>query len=73
MLVFFYQIIKDFGTFGAVLVSIGLNGFLFWKLFTNHLKHLAEDISDVKDTQEEMKNTLGETKERVSKIEGMLK
>ena len=50
MLSFLYGLCKDFGTIGAVFASIGINCFLFWKLFTNHLKHLANDVKDVKDT-----------------------
>lgn len=72
MLRVLYSLIKDFGTLGAVLASIVLNGFLFYKLFTNHLAHLAKDVKDVKNTVEGLESDMDATKQRVSKIEGIL-
>lgn len=72
MLRIFYDMIKDFGTFGAVLASTGINIFLFYKLFTNHLKHLADQITEVDDKVNKVQCELSPIKERISKIEGML-
>lgn len=72
----FYNILKDFG---VGVFGWGVVIYLIWKLMTNHLKHIGQDIKsigrDVKLTRIELKentkitNQLGE---RVSKIEGKL-
>lgn len=72
MLRVFYMLIKDYGTFGAVLVSIGINGFLFWKLFTNHLRHMSVQIAKVDEKVDKINGEISPIKERVSKLEGML-
>lgn len=72
MLSIIYNIIKDYGTFGAVISSTGINIYLFYKLFTNHLKHLADNISNVNNKITDIQKEISPLKERVSKIEGML-
>lgn len=79
MLSFMYTLIKDFGGFGVGLASIALNGFLFWKLFTNHLKHLTGDIqavgtkvSIVDAKVDGLAKDQTSIKERVSNLEGRL-
>lgn len=73
MLRLLYSVIKDFGAFGVGLASIGINGFLFWKLFTNHLKHLAVQIKDVGEDVKRIDKEISPIKERISTIEGILK
>ena len=72
MLRMIYMLIKDYGTFGAILASMGMNGFLFYKLFTNHLKHLVLDVQEVSNKVEKLGEEIIPIKERISKIEGML-
>lgn len=72
MLRVFYMLIRDYGTFGAVLVSIGINGFLFWKLFSNHLKHISVQITELDVKVDKIDKEITPIKERISKIEGML-
>lgn len=67
-----YVIIKDFGVLGAVFASTGINIFLFYKLFTNHLHHLALQIEDVNEKCCDIEKEITPIKERISKIEGML-
>jgi peptidoglycan hydrolase CwlO-like protein len=67
-----YNILKDFGIIGCIIISSGINGWCFWKLFTNHLKHLDLKLTDVNDTVADIQKEIGPLKERVSKIEGML-
>ena len=72
MLRLIYIIIKDYGVLGAVLASMGMNGFLFYKLFCNHLKHLAIQIKDVDSKIDNIGKEITPIKERISKLEGML-
>ena len=67
-----YQVIKDFGAFGLGIVNIGLLAWFFWKIMTNHFKHLQDDVSSIKKTQEKTTEKLDKVSERVSKIEGKL-
>jgi len=71
--------IKDFGVLGAVLASTGINVYLFYKLFTNHLRHLAIDISNVDNKIDKVDKKVDELNKevscvtnRVSKLEGMV-
>ena len=72
MLGIMYTLIKDFGGVGVGLASIALNGFLFWKLFTNHLRHIAMQIEEVSKDVNDVKKEQSGMKERISKIEGQL-
>lgn len=65
--------------YGLDALQLGLIGFCFWKLFSNHLKHLLDDVKgnskQIKDVAKNVKKTnedIGEIKGRVSKIEGKI-
>ena len=68
------EIAKDYG---MDTVQIGLIGFCFWKLFTNHLKHM-DDKLDVQTKKirgiaiktGKIRADLSDVKERVATIEG---
>jgi peptidoglycan hydrolase CwlO-like protein len=71
--------VKDFGVLGAVFASTGINIYLFYKLFTNHLKHLAIDISNVDNKIDKVDKKVDDVSKelvgvgnRVSKLEGMV-
>lgn len=66
-------ILSLFKDYGLDVTQIGLIIFLFWKLFANHLKHLAKDITIVKSEVSEIKENQNNIKERVSYIEGQIK
>lgn len=67
-----YQVIKDFGALGVGIVQLGVIIVLFWKLFTNHLKHLKITVDDnIKETKG-IKTEVINLKERVAKVEGKL-
>lgn len=67
-----YELIKDFGSLGVGLVQLGVICILFWKLFTNHLKHIAIQIKEVDSKVDDVQKEITPIKERISKIEGML-
>lgn len=63
--------------YGLGTAQLALTGFLFWKLFTNHLAHIQKAIEGnvkaldaVKKDTDEIKKDMSETKQRVSTIEG---
>ena len=66
---FFLQILQAYGFDILQLVVII---YLFWKLFTNHLKHVMERIdSNINETRCVKKEVI-QLKERVARIEGQL-
>ena len=69
----FYNIIRDFGTFGVVVVQFMFIGFIVWKFATNHWRHLTNDVKEIKNEQVGMKNSLIKMGERISTVEGQLK
>lgn len=63
--------------YGFDTAQLALTGFLFWKLFTNHLAHIQKAIEEnvkaveeVKKDTNEIKKDISDTKQRVSNIEG---
>ena len=57
--------------------QLALTGYLFWKLFTNHLAHIQKAIEDnndalqsLKKDTDEIKKDMTVTKQRVATIEG---
>lgn len=61
------------------IANLGLVGYLFWKLFNNHLSHIQEDIQDTGKKIEDLGTDVKEIDkdvrklgERVSKVEGKL-
>jgi len=69
MLKLIYMIFKDYG---LDTVQICVVGFFGWKLFTNHLKHLKDDILSIKEKVEKSETEINKMSNRVSKIEGKL-
>jgi len=66
---FFLQILQAYGFDILQLVVII---YLFWKLFSNHLKHVVERIdSNINETKCVKKEVI-QLKERVAHIEGQL-
>jgi hypothetical protein len=72
-------ILNLFRDFGFGVAQTALIVFLFWKLATNHLKHLSDDIKavgkDVKDLADEikgMKSHCALEGERLAKLEGKI-
>ena len=51
--------------YGLDALQLGIICFFGWKILTNHLKHLQDDVSVIKTSVDSLK-------ERVSKIEGKL-
>ena len=70
------NLIKEFG---LGLAEFGVIVFLLWKIATNHLRHISEDIksisTDVKlvasDVQD-IKENVAKDRERIAKLEGKL-
>lgn len=68
-----------FSAYGLDVFQIGLIVFLFWKLFTNHLAHIAGDLKSNKKAiigiGTEVKNlrtSINDINERVARVEGRL-
>ena len=58
--------------YGLQVANLVLLGFVSWKLFSNHLKHISKDIKDLKGGQKEIDKKVDKLSERVSKVEGKL-
>lgn len=58
--------------YGLQVANLALLGYVSWKLFSNHLKHIAKDIKDIKGGQKEMRKDVNKLSERISKVEGKL-
>lgn len=59
--------------YGLVAFGIGVNIFCFYKLFTNHLKHVSDDIAENKKEIKSVGRKVSSLSNRVSKIEGKIK
>jgi len=77
MLKLFYEIIKDYGAFGVSIVQFGVICYFGWKLFTNHLKHIQDQvvsngrkISGVSGKLTKTNLTVVKLTERVATMEG---
>lgn len=58
--------------YGMDALQLGVIFYLFWKLFSNHLKHIIEKLdSNIKETKC-VKREVINLKERVAKVEGRL-
>jgi len=71
--------LKLLETFGFGVAQTGLVVFLLWKIATNHLRHIGDDIKtvskDVKDLAIEvksMKTNCTAHAEKIAKLEGKL-
>ena len=69
MLRFLLAVFKDYGLDA---VQLGIIGFFGWKLFTNHLKHITDDIKKISKKVDVLSVDISGMKERVSKIEGKI-
>ena len=58
--------------YGLIAFGIGVNIFCFYKLFTNHLAHITEDINENKKEIKSVGRKVTGLSNRVSKIEGKL-
>ena len=58
--------------YGLDSVQLGVICYLFWKLFTNHLKHVQESIDENGKDIKKLDTKVGSLTERVSKVEGRL-
>ena len=56
--------------YGLDVAQLGVTLYLFWKLFCNHLHHIAEDLKTIKEAEKEIKKEVILLGERVSKVEG---
>ena len=54
------------------LANLALLGFCFWKLFTNHLKHIQEDITQNGVKIDSLDKDVRKVEKKVAKIEGKL-
>jgi len=77
MLKLIYMLIKDYGAFGIGIAQFCVICYFGWKLFTNHLKHLAIKVDSlcagskkIKVELEKNKNATNKLGQRISKIEG---
>lgn len=61
-----------FAAYGLDVFTIGLICFLFWKLFTNHLAHITQDLKANHTVIGQVKKSIGKLNSRVSHIEGQL-
>lgn len=72
MLRLLYSLLRDFGTLGAV-IGFGITNFYWiYKIATNHLSHIANDIKDQGDNIKEIQKELASNTNRISNIEGKL-
>ena len=58
--------------YGLQVLNLFLLGFVSYKLFTNHLKHILSAIKDNKTELENIDKSVIALKERVSKLEGQV-
>jgi len=61
------------GRYGLMATGFSVICYLLWKIMTNHLKHIADDIKSVLSKIIGLEKKLDSTVERVAKIEGNLK
>ena len=61
-----------FYLFGISILSIAFNFFSHVKLTTNDLRHLSNDVKEIKDEQKCMKAKLIEVSEDVAKLKGKI-
>ena len=64
-----YSVFKDYGLDA---VQIGVICYFGWKIMTNHLKHIQEDIKKIATKVENLGQELQKTNERISHVEGKL-
>ena len=72
-------ILNLFKDFGVNIAGFGIIIYLVWKLGTNHLKHIADDVKsvaiDVKSVASEVKEIKSQTAahgERIATLEGKM-
>lgn len=68
----FKVLIYLFSTFGLDALQLGLILFFGWKLFTNHFKHLQDDITLIKEKVEGIEKSNNSHAERIATLEGKL-
>ncbi len=68
-----------FSTYGLDVFQIGLIVFLFWKLFTNHLAHIAVDLHEnnkaidgIRTDVKHVRSSIHKVDKRVAHVEGQL-
>jgi len=63
-------LLEIFEKFGLDAFQIGLVGFCFFKLFTNHLSHMNKKMDGQSKSINKISDDLKDVSERVSTIEG---
>ena len=58
--------------YGLQVLNLVLLGYVSWKLFTNHLKHITLAIKENAKKLDSIDKSVGNLKERVSKLEGQI-
>lgn len=56
--------------YGLQVANLALLGFVSWKLFTNHLKHISDDVKKNTKQLDSIDKSIVTIKERVAKLEG---
>ena len=64
-----YAMLKDYGLDAVQLFLIAWFGY---KIMTNHLKHIKDDLESIINKTEKIETDLNHTKERIAKIEGKI-
>ena len=67
-----YELLRDFGTPGIIIVLLGIVIWLIWKIKTNCLVHIANDIKEQGQDIKGIKEDLSVNSNRISKIEGRI-
>lgn len=58
--------------YGLGVVNLALLIILAWKFATNHLKHIQDQLTEIKKEVKGINCTVGNLQQRVSKIEGQI-
>lgn len=60
------------GRLDVILVAVVIIGMMVHRLATNHMKHIAEDVKDVKSIVTDTRHEVQSLGQRVAHIEGTL-
>jgi hypothetical protein len=72
MLSLAFNVIRDYGVLGVCLVQLGIMIYFGSKLFTNHLKHIADHLVRIDEKIDKIEVRCGSHMEKIAKLEGKL-